>query len=329
MTIMPNPRRVAAVLAALAALAPAACRDAETNPKQFQGYIEGEYVHAAPARAGRLEQLLVERGGTAAPGQPLFRLEAEFERQALARAEQNLKAARATLADMERGARPEELAVTEAQLKQARAEAVNAAALLARNEKLVKGGGISRQALDDARTAAKIATAKAAELENRVRAQRLPEREDRIAAQRAAMAAAETDVAQARWELDQKEVAAPASASPMLVTDTLYRVGEWVAAGSPVAQLLPPENVKLRFFVPEGLLGGIRPGAALSCRVDGLDQPVRAKVSHIAANAEYTPPVIYSNETRAKLVFMVEAKPEDAETAASLHPGQPVLVELP
>ena len=96
-----------------------------------------------------------------------------------------------------------------------------------------------------------------------------------------------------------------------------------------MVQLLPPENVKLRFFVPEGLVGGIRLGAPLSCRADGLAEPVRARVSWIAPGPEFTPPVIYSNETRAKLVFMVEAKPEDAETAAALHPGQPVLVELP
>ena len=320
-------RRFVTPLALLLCLFLAACREAEPETKKFQGYVEGEYVYVAPARAGRLEALLVEKGRTVAPGGPLFRLEAEFERQALRRAEGEERAARATLADMERGARPEELAVTEAQLKQAKAEAANAAALLARNEKLAKSGGVSRQVLDDARTATKTTAAKVAELENRLATQRLPERADRITAQQEAVAAAEAGVAQARWELAQKAATAPASGTPVLVTDTLYRVGEWVAAGSPVVQLLPPGNVKLRFFVPESLVGGLRLGAPLSCRVDGLAEPVRARVSWIAPGPEFTPPVIYSNETRAKLVFMVEAKPEDAATA--LHPGQPVLVELP
>ena len=97
----------------------------------------------------------------------------------------------------------------------------------------------------------------------------------------------------------------------------------------PVAQLLPPENVKLRFFVPEALVGGLRLGDTVSARIDGRDGAVAARVSWIAPGPEFTPPVIYSNETRAKLVFMVEARPEDARTAASLHPGQPALVELP
>ena len=196
-------RLVRFVLAALLGLSLVACREADTNPKHFQGYVEGEYVYIAPARAGRLEELLVEKGQSVATGQSLFRLEAEFERQTLVRAEREAEAARATLADMERGARPEELAVTEAQLKQAKAEAANAAALLARNEKLAKSGGVSRQVLDDARTATKTTTAKVAELENRLATQRLPERADRITAQREAVAAAEAGVAQARWELAQ------------------------------------------------------------------------------------------------------------------------------
>lgn len=322
-------RRFVTPLALLLCLFLAACRVAEPETKKFQGYVEGEYVYVAPARAGRLEALLVEKGRTVAPGGPLFRLEAEFERQALRRAEGEERAARATLADMERGGRPEELAVTEAQLRQARAEAANAAALLARSEKLAKGGGVSKQALDDARSAATATAAKVAELEKRLAVQRLPERADRIAAQREAVAAAEAGVAQARWELAQKEGLAPAGPSPLLVVDTLYRVGEWTPAGAPVAQLLPPENVKLRFFVPEALLGGLRPGDRASARIDGREGAVAARISWIAPGPEFTPPVIYSNETRAKLVFMVEARPEDARAAAALHPGQPVLVELP
>ena len=137
--------------------------------------------------------------------------------------------------------------------------------------------------------------------------------------------AAEARVAQARWDLEQKQLRAPASG---LVYDTLFRAGEWVPAGSPVVQVLPPGNVKIRFFVPEPLVGGLKTGGQVLVRADGRPEPFAAAVSYVASNAEYTPPVIYSNETRSKLVFMVEARPEPG-IAAELHPGQPVSVSLP
>jgi HlyD family secretion protein len=111
-----------------------------------------------------------------------------------------------------------------------------------------------------------------------------------------------------------------------LVNDTLYREGEWVGAGAPVASLLPPGNVKIRFYVPEPQLASLRVGAPVSVRCDGCASAVAAKISFIAPQAEYTPPVIYSRENRAKLVFLVEARPES--TDATLNPGLPVEVAL-
>jgi HlyD family secretion protein len=110
------------------------------------------------------------------------------------------------------------------------------------------------------------------------------------------------------------------------VVDTLYRPGEWVAAGAPVVSLLPPENIKVRFFVPQPLLGAIRVGAEVRVRCDGCAEDLVAVVSFISPEAEYTPPVIYSREMREKLVFLVEASPRDRPTA--LHPGQPLDVTL-
>lgn len=164
-----------------------------------------------------------------------------------------------------------------------------------------------------------------AELTRQIEVYRLPEREKRIAAQRAEVSAKEARAAQARWTLEQKRISAPADG---LIYDTLYREGEWVPAGSPVVQMLPPGNVKIRFFVPEPLIGGLRLGDRVSVRMDGRPEPFPAVVSYVAPDAEYTPPIIYSNETRSKLVFMVEARP-DPESSALLHPGQPVSVSLP
>jgi len=128
----------------------------------------------------------------------------------------------------------------------------------------------------------------------------------------------------ARWSFDQKEQFAPTNA---LVQDTLYRVGEWVAAGNPVVQLLPPANLKVRFFVPQAVLPKIKPGDAVEVTFDGGARPYPANINYISAEAEFTPPVIYSQENRAKLVFMVEAKFSLAD-APALRPGQPVDVRI-
>jgi HlyD family secretion protein len=91
--------------------------------------------------------------------------------------------------------------------------------------------------------------------------------------------------------------------------------------------MLPPENVKVRFFVPEAVVGSLTPGRRISIHCDGCAQDVPATISYVSNQAEYTPPVIYSNEIRSKLVFMIEAHPQRAD-AAKLHPGQPVAVRV-
>ena len=148
---------------------------------------------------------------------------------------------------------------------------------------------------------------------------------------RAARDAADAQVAveqagleKSRWSFTQKQQSAPAAGQ---IHDTLYRQGEFVAAGNPVVVLLPPENVKVRFFVPQEKLAQIKVGGTVSVKPDGATNPFTATVNYISTQAEYTPPVIYSRETRANLVFMIEAKFSPAD-AAALRPGQPVDVKL-
>ena len=132
-------------------------------------------------------------------------------------------------------------------------------------------------------------------------------------------------LAQADWRLRQRTVASTVSGT---VIDTLFVQGEWVPAGNAVVSLLPPTNVKVRFFVPQPQLGAVKLGQKVEVACDACGAPIAAQVSFIAPQAEYTPPVIYSQENRAKLVFLVEARPAEAD-AAKLHPGQPVDVRLP
>jgi HlyD family secretion protein len=94
-----------------------------------------------------------------------------------------------------------------------------------------------------------------------------------------------------------------------------------------VVSLLPPQNIKLRFFLPEEKLGTVKAGQAVSVSCDGCGAPIPARISYIATGPEYTPPILYSKDSRAKLVFLIEARPSPAD-AERLHPGQPVDVRL-
>lgn len=143
-------------------------------------------------------------------------------------------------------------------------------------------------------------------------------------ADRAAVESQTAALDKAQWSFDQKQQFAPADA---FVQDTLYRQGEWVAAGNPVVVLLPPENLKVRFFVPQAVLPKIKTGETVSVIIDGAAKNYSATISYISTQNEFTPPVIYNRENRAKLVFMIEAKFSPAD-AADLRPGQPVDVNL-
>jgi HlyD family secretion protein len=150
-------------------------------------------------------------------------------------------------------------------------------------------------------------------------------RSDEVAAAAAEARGATADADLARWREGQRQRQAPQDAQ---VFDVLYRVGEWVNAGAPVVALLPPQGLKLRFFVPQAQLARVAVGQRVAVACDGCPGGLSARVRWVSPQAEYTPPVIYSNASRAKLVFMVEATPDDAARAA-IKPGQPLDVRLP
>jgi len=290
----------------------------------YQGYAEGEFVHVASSVGGRLDRLLVDKGQRVSAGAPLFALESENEAAAYRQARQQLSAAEAQLKDLRTGKRPQELDVIRAQLAQAVAEEKKSAADRDRDEALYKAEVIPRARLDETRARAVSDAARVRELRSQLDVASLSARGEQIKAQSANVAAARAALEQAEWKLHQKEVAAPSAA---LVFDVLYRVGEWVQAGSPVVRLLPPENIKVRFFVPETVLGALSIGKDVVLHCDGCPAEIPAKVAYISTESEYTPPIIYSNETRSKLVFMIEARPS-ASMAPDLHPGQPVEVRM-
>jgi HlyD family secretion protein len=290
----------------------------------WQGYIEGEYVLLASPYAGQLEKLYVRRGDAIEAGKPVFALEQEAERAARLEAEERLKSAQARLENLQVPRRPPEIAALREQVNQAKAAVELSRAQLAREDELFRKGFSSKARLDDARTAFTRDSARVKEAEAQLRNGLMPlGREGERGQAEAEVKAAQAALAQAAWRLEQKSVAAPASG---LVQDTFFVPGEWVPAGRPVASILPPANVKARFYVPETALGAISVGKSVEIRCDACPAPVAAKVSYVSTQAEYTPPVLYSKESRTKLRFLVEARLDNPE-AAKLKPGQPIDVK--
>jgi HlyD family secretion protein len=138
----------------------------------------------------------------------------------------------------------------------------------------------------------------------------------------AALRTAEARLATAQTRLARRKASSPVTGA---VQQIYYRPGELVPAGRPVVSLLPPGNVKIRFFVPEATLPKFALGDAVSIHCDGCKADVPARVTFISRTSEFTPPVIYSLDERSKLVFLIEAR---TDTPGDLRVGQPVDVKF-
>jgi HlyD family secretion protein len=228
----------------------------DAAPLAFQGWVEAYFVFVSADESGRIEALSVREGDTVAEAAPLFSLDADLQRAAVAETE---------------------AAVINARQAYERAKAL-----------LVKNVG-SQKVFEDAE---------------------------------AALRTAEARLNSARTRLERRRVASPAAGS---VQEVYYRVGEMVQAGRPIVSLLPPGKARVRFFVPQATLAKVHIGERIAVSCDGCAGEIVARVSFISAQAEFTPPVIYSQEERARLVFRVEAIPERGQ---DVRVGQPVSVTL-
>ncbi len=300
-------------------LAAAGCN---RGKEKLDGYVEGEFVRVAPTTSGVLAQLSVERGDQVKPGQPLFTLDLTTLVADRDAAQADLKQARSTWVNLTEGKRPEEIAVIAQQRAEAAAALDNAQKVWQRTEALSKSKSVSARQHDQDKAAYDTAVAQLKEQDDQLTVAGLGGREDEVAAALSAIDAADQKLKQAEKRLME---ASPKAMTAGQVEDTFYHPGEYVAAGSPVVSYLPPENVKVRFFVPEKHFAQFHMGEAVTIHCDGCSAPVSAKITFMANQAEFTPPVIYSIESRDKLVFLIEAKPDQFEPM--LKPGLPVDVE--
>ena len=289
----------------------------------WQGYAEADYVKVAPVEQGLLTTISVARGDQIAKGAPLFAQDDTHERAARDQTARQLAQAEQQLANLEAASKPTEVAQAEANLTDARSTLARAQADLQRDESLSKTGYATAQTVDQRRADYRSAEARAQHAEAALAQARAPMgREREIEAQRAAVAAAQAAVAMAEWRLAQRTVAAPVGGR---IADVLAQPGETMAAGAPVVSILPPENIFVRFFVPETALSGLHRGDPVSFGCDGCQPGLVGTISFISPTAEYTPPVIFSEATRAKLVYQIEAHPRPDQTAF-FNPGQPIEV---
>lgn len=324
MSAIPKPLIGIAVLAAVGGAAWYATRPVEQSG--WLGYVEAETEYVAAPVSGRLAQRMVDRGAGVNAGTVLFQLDPETTDADTARLEAQVSAAQAQRADLAQARqRAPELAVSQAAEAAAQAQLTKAEADYNRVAALAQRGFASRSQLDAARAARDGAAAQLAQTRAQIASGNL------TAGRQEQIAAAGADVAEAqaalRGQRQRRRDIAPVAPERGVVEQTFYNPGEWVPANSPVVSVLPDGRRKLRFYVPQDRIAQLKIGARVSFTCDGCGNAREARVSYIAPRAEFTPPVIYSERARAKLVFMVEAvlPPSDKP----LPPGLPVEVTAP
>ncbi len=284
------------------------------------GYVEADWRYIAAPQAGWIVEQPVAEGDRFVAGDTLFRMDTTAEEAALAEAEARVRQSGAQAQNIETGAREPEIRALQARLREAEARLSRLTADRDRIQPLVAAGIEARSRGEQ--VAADVLAAEAAvdAIGQDISVARLS---GRPAAREAADAAIESVLAardSAAYRLSQRTVTAGLSGR---VEEVLLEPGEYAMPGQPVLAVLPVDGMKVRFFVPQADLPGIAIGQTVKIVADGLTSPVRATVSNISTDPEFTPPVIYSRDTRDKLVFLVEA---DLEAGTPLLPGLPVEV---
>ena len=282
------------------------------------GYVEGEYVLVAPLDVAQIVDLRVQRGDKVASGTILAVLEQADAINTSLQAEAALATAEAQLSDLLRGKRPAEMAVIEATLVSAQAQAQDSVRALARKQDLFNKGAGTQAELDLATTARDVTLAHVKEIAANLEVARLPARDDAIHAAQNLVSQSRAALDNARWRLARRTLVAQGNGR---IYDIIRHVGELAGPQAPVVSVLPDGAVKLKLFLPQRLLSSVRIGQRIAVTCDGCPAGLAANISYISPEPEFTPPVIYSADTRQKLVYLVEARPV-GEALRLLQPGQ-------
>lgn len=308
------------IVVILCAMQLVACDDARDKP--FQGYVEGENIYIASPFSGVLVKKYFERGQEVKKGALLFQLDNNPQKFNVGEVEDELSRAQHLLTDLNNPSRAAELAAIEAKIKQAEAKLRLASLRVKRYERLQKQQASDKDTLD-------AAIARHDELEY-LKAQyianldlaRQGARVEQIDAQRSMVASLVEKLAQSRWQLAQKSVYAPTDG---VIFDTYFREGEFVPSQQPLASLLAPENIRIEFFVPVQSLARIKLGQKINFTCVGCREKNTAVIQYISSEAEYIPPLVYSDKNYSKLVYRIKAI---IDRPMQFKPGQPVMVNV-
>ncbi|MEJ2020115.1 MAG: HlyD family efflux transporter periplasmic adaptor subunit [Maritimibacter sp.] len=275
----------------------------------YNGYIEAEYVYVAPSVTARIATLDAQEGTVIFAGDFLFDQEATKQQASLSAAKARVAQAEANLRNLETGSREAEIAVIRASLDEARAQQALAKSTLERSESLFLREIVTQAKVDADRATLNGANARISRLEAQLAVAELPARDEQVIAAEATLAAARAEADLAAAQLDDMHVSAPVSGQ---IEKVYYDAGEVVPAGTPVISILPPDDLKVFFYLPE----------MVSC--DGCKPGLSATITRMASDPQYTPPILYSRDERNRLVFRAEARLSDG---SGLLPGQPVTLE--
>lgn len=293
----------------------------DAEGRTLSGYIEGEAIYLAAPASGTVEALYVREGDRIEAGGQTFLIDPGVQQAQERGASAAVEVARARADDLRKGQREQELDVFDAELASAEAQLREAEASYARIEPLVRRGIYAPARLDQERAARDTARAQVEAVRRRRGVAALGARED-------ALRAADQQIVQAEGGLSEAEVRlrnlSPRAPTEARVEEIFYRQGEFAPANQPIMALLPDNQIKLRFFVPERDLARYRPGAVVRFSCDSCGTPRTARITWISPRPEFTPPILYSQGSRDRLVFMIEAAPDNPRT---LQPGLPVDVE--
>lgn len=289
----------------------------------FQGWVEADLLFIGPDAPGRLSTLPIREGDDITAGALLFTMESDVQQADQAAAAAAVSQAEAALKRVEAAQqRPPEIDILRAREAKVLANIAASANALKRAQTLLEKGIATYARLDQARAVHQANEASLAEIRQQIAVAGMAARVEDIEATKQQLNQARARLKAATTRLEQRRVESPAAARVQAI---YYRPGEIVPPARPIASLLPPERLKIRFFVPQARLADINIGQALRITCDGCADMRTARVSFIAAEAEFTPPVIYSREERAKLVFRIEATPD---RPGRFRAGQPVTIAL-
>ncbi len=289
---------------------------------EFHGYIEADFTYVSAVSPGRIEAISVAEGDHVSEGQMLFALEDDEFQSALRAAEARVAVARANRDNLETGSREAEIAVIRASLSRAMADRQLAQQTLDRSLQLLERDLVAPAKVDTDRANLESASAQVEQLQAQLDVAELPARDAQRVSAEAALQAAIADADRARDQLADRNVMAPTDG---LVESIYFKPGEVAGTGAAIMALLPPGELKARFFIPETERARFTLGETLGLTCDNCPDGLTATITYMASDPQHTPPIIYSRDERARLVFMAEAR---IEGATDLLPGQPVTVSV-